>query len=90
VSALDPYRKLAGPPVLGAATALRMGMGQLGVWTDRLPRLMATGVEAWQPGPGADEASDRFWQQLIQATRDSTDAALRELQRGIDDLAELR
>jgi hypothetical protein len=89
VSTLEPYRKLAGPPVLGATTAFRMGMGHLGVWTNRLPRLMAIGVEAWEPRPEADEAVDTFWQELIQATRDSTEAALQELERGIADLGVL-
>ena len=87
---MEPYRKLAGPPVLGATTAFRMGMGHLGVWTNRLPRLMAIGIEAWEPGPEADKAAEAFWQELIQATRDSTDAALQEVQRGIDDLLALR
>ncbi|HWX96962.1 MAG TPA: hypothetical protein VNZ01_08920 [Solirubrobacteraceae bacterium] len=86
MSTLDTYRKLAAGPVLGASTTFRMGTGYLGIWTDRTPRLLTLGLKAWEPGPDAEEAARKFWDELIEATRCSTEAALDELKRGIDDL----
>jgi hypothetical protein len=86
VSTLESYRTLAAGPVLGATTAFRMGAGYWGVWTTRTPNLMELGLKAWMPGPDADEAAEEFWDELVKATRDSSDAALNEFQRGIDDL----
>jgi hypothetical protein len=85
VSTFDTYRKLAAGPLHSTATSFRMGAGYLGVWTDRTPRLMTLGLKAWEPGPSADEAVHDFWDELIEAAHSSTDAALKELKRGIDD-----
>jgi hypothetical protein len=49
---------------------------------------MALGLRAWTPGPEADEATDTFWDELVTTTRESTEAALDELQRGLHDLDE--
>jgi hypothetical protein len=86
VSTFDTYRKLAAGPLHSTATSFRMGAGYLGVWTDRTPRLVTLGLKAWEPGPAADEAVHHFWDELIEAAQCSTDAALQELKRGIDDL----
>jgi hypothetical protein len=86
VSTLETYRKLAGAPVLGATTTFRMGTGYLGSWTERTPRLMSLGLKAWEPGPDADDAAHEFWEEWIQAARCSTEAALDEFKRGIEDL----
>jgi hypothetical protein len=88
VSTLDSYRTLAAAPDVGATTAFRMGAGYWGIWATRTPNLIALGLEAWTPGAKADEAADTFWDELITVTRDSTEAALDELQRGIHDLDE--
>jgi hypothetical protein len=86
MSTLGTYRTLAAGPVLSTTTAFRMGVGYLGVWTNRTPRLMTLGLQALEPGANAAKAEDTFWDELITAARDSTDVVLSELQRGIDDL----
>lgn len=85
MSTFDAYRKLAAGPLHSTATGFRMGAGYLGVWTERTPRLMTLGLKAWEPGPAADEAVHDFWDELIEATHCSTEAALNELKRGIAD-----
>jgi hypothetical protein len=89
VSPLGTYRTLAAPPVLGAATAFRMGAGYLGTWTNRGPRLVTLGLQAWEPGPDAEQAAETFWEEWISAARDSTNAVLEELERGVKDMGAL-
>jgi hypothetical protein len=89
VNALATYRTLAAPPVLGATTAFRMGAGYLGTWSSRAPRLVTLGLHAWEPGPDAEQAAETFWEEWISAARDSTNAALDELERGVEDIGAL-
>jgi hypothetical protein len=71
---------------MGAATLLRAGAGCLEVLTDQGPALVKLAVESRAEGDRARRAENEFRDALIAIARDSSEVALRELRRGVEDL----
>jgi len=71
---------------MSAATAFRTGVGCLELWYERAPSLLALGVESWDATESAGRAQAEFRDELIAMARSSSEIALRELRRGVDDL----
>jgi hypothetical protein len=71
---------------LGAASVLRTGSGCLQLWSERLPPLLQVGNETRPGRPDTGQAEGRFRDELIALARESSEIALRELQRGVYDL----
>jgi hypothetical protein len=74
--------------VMGATSLLRVGVGCLELWSRRMPALMEVGQQMRDPKAAPDSAAGRFRDELIAIARDSSEIALRELRRGVDDLDE--
>jgi len=71
--------------MMGAASILRVGVGCLELWSERLPSLMAM-REMRGETSSAGQAEGGFRDELLAIARESSDIALRELRRGVDDL----
>jgi hypothetical protein len=72
--------------VIGAATAMRTGLGWLSLWSERVPPLVSLGAELRDEESGAGQAVGRFRDELLAIARDSSELAARELRRGLEDL----
>jgi hypothetical protein len=72
--------------MMSAATAFRTGIGCLELWTESAPKLMKLGVESWEAKDGSGKAQLEFRDELIGLARGSSELALSELRRGVDDL----
>jgi hypothetical protein len=82
----NAYRMFATGCVMGTATVLRAGLGCVELWTERVPPLMKLGEESLEGKPDAARAEGHFRDELIAIARESSDIALRELRRGVEDL----
>lgn len=71
---------------IGAASVLRTGVGLIELWSERVPALMKLGSQVREQGPAAGEMQGRFRDELIALGRESSEIAIRELRRGLDDL----
>jgi len=80
----DDYGVMFAAPVFASATACRAGLGYLGIWSSRAPRLLRLGYESWTRPPKEREGS--LHEELVEFARESHDLITRELERGIEDL----
>jgi hypothetical protein len=71
---------------MGAATLTRTGLGWLQLWSERIPPLLTLGAQLREGEPDAGQAGGRFRDELIAIARDSSELAVRELHRGLEDL----
>jgi len=71
---------------MSAATVLRTGVGCAELLAQRAPGLMQLGAQTRAGSEGAAVAQARFRDELIALARDSSELALREIRRGIEDL----
>jgi hypothetical protein len=87
-SVADPnaYRMLATGCAMGAATVIRAGVGCAEVWAERAPSLMKLVSESREGTSSAGTAQGQFRDELLAMARDSSEVALRELRRGLEDL----
>ena len=88
MNASETYRKLAVAPIMSATTAIRTGVACLEALSEHGPALIKHGLAGWQPGENGLDAGARFRDEALQLARESTDAALREMQRGFADFDE--
>jgi hypothetical protein len=72
--------------VMGTTSLLRVGVGCLELWSRRMPALMELGQQMRDPKAAAGSAGGQFRDELLAIARDSSEIALRELRRGVDDL----
>jgi hypothetical protein len=72
--------------MMSAATAFRTGVGCLELWSESGPKLMKLGFESWEGSSNSGRAQTEFRDELIALARGSSEVALRELHRGVDDL----
>jgi hypothetical protein len=77
---------LATGALMGAASVVRAGVGCLGLWSQRMPALIALGEEMGDGGSARGGAAGQFRDELLALARESAEIALRELRRGVDDL----
>ena len=80
----DDYGVVFAAPVLATATACRAGLGYLGIWSSRAPRLMRLGYESWTRSPKEREGS--LQEELVDFARESHELITREMERGVEDL----
>ncbi|MCW3026941.1 MAG: hypothetical protein JWN81_152 [Solirubrobacterales bacterium] len=71
---------------MGAASVIRAGVGCAEVWAERAPSLMKLVSESREGRTGAGKAQGQFRDELLAMARDSSEVALRELRRGLEDL----
>ena len=71
--------------VMGAASVMRVGVGCLELWSQRMPALIKLGDGLRDP-QAAGSAAGQFRDELLAIARDSSEIALRELRRGVEDL----
>jgi hypothetical protein len=76
---------LATGSVVSSATAVRVGVGCLGLLVQRTPPLVRLAVRA-SVGRGNGRAQAEFRDDLIALARDSAEVSWRELRRGVDAL----
>jgi hypothetical protein len=80
------YRMLVTGGIMSAATVFRTGIGCAELLARRAPGLMQLSAHT-QDGSARDAAAQaRFRDELIALARDSSELALREIRRGIEDL----
>jgi hypothetical protein len=72
--------------MMSAATAFRTGVGCLELWSESGPKLMRLGFESWEATANSGKAQAEFRDELIALARGSSEVALSELRRGVDDL----
>jgi hypothetical protein len=70
------------------ATAFRIGVGCLELWTERAPALMRTALEASLDGSGTSRAQATFRDDLLGLARVSAEISWREVRRGLADFDE--
>ncbi len=71
---------------MGAATLIRAGVGCVELWSERAPSLVKLSAESREQKAGAGKAQAEFRDELIAIARDSSEIALRELRRGLEDI----
>jgi len=71
--------------VMGAASVMRVGVGCLELWSQRMPALIRLG-EGMRDPQAAGSVAGQFRDELLAIARDSSEIALRELRRGVEDL----
>ena len=71
---------------MSAATVFRTGMGCAELLARRAPGLMQLSAQTQGGSAQAVAAQARFRDELIALARDSSELALREIRRGIEDL----
>jgi hypothetical protein len=86
VSRPSAYEMFTTGCMMSAATAFRTGVGCLELWTESAPKLMKLGVESWEATPSSGKAQAEFRDEMIALARSSSEVALTELRRGVDDL----
>lgn len=79
-------RIVAVAPLIGLATGYRIGTSNIDVWSRRSPELVGLWLEAWEPVAQASDAANTFHDTLIATAHEATQAAVKELERGIDDV----
>jgi len=80
------YRMLLTGGMMGAASAFRASLGCLELVAQRAPTLARLSASSEEPeGPDA-AARAHFRDELIALARDSSQLALREIRRGVEDL----
>jgi hypothetical protein len=72
--------------MVSAATAFRVGVGCLETWSESMPKLVKLGFESWEGKGSSGRAQAEFRDELIALARSSSEVALSELRRGVDDL----
>src|SRR5947209_1699680 len=86
MSSPSAYQMFATGCVMSATTAFRTGIGCLELWSESAPKLMRLGFESWEGSSKTGKAQGEFRDELIALARGSTEVALSELRRGVDDL----
>jgi hypothetical protein len=71
---------------MGAASVIRAGVGCAELWSQRAPSLVKLVAESREQAIGAGKAQAQFRDELLAMARDSSEVALRELRRGLEDL----
>ena len=71
---------------MSVATAFRTGLAWLELWSESAPKLMRLGFESWEGTTDSGKAQAEFRDELIAMARGSSEVALSELRRGVDDL----
>jgi hypothetical protein len=71
---------------MSAASAIRAGVGCVELWSERAPSLVKLVSESRDGAASAGKAQGEFRDELIAIARDSSEVALRELRRGLEDL----
>jgi hypothetical protein len=71
---------------MGAASVIRAGVGCAGLWSERAPSLAKLVAESREEAVSAGRAQAQFRDELLAMARDSSELALRELRRGLEDL----
>jgi hypothetical protein len=74
---------LATGSLVTSATAFRVGLGCLELWTERTPPLVKQALKA---STGESKAQAAFRDDLIALASDATELSWRELRRCVDDL----
>jgi hypothetical protein len=87
----DGYRLLRNGALMTAATAARVGLGCVELWSQRMPPLVKLASELGAQAPPEDtsrpgRASGRLRDELLAVARESADVVLREVHRGVEDL----
>ena len=72
--------------VLGAATALRIGVECADLVARRTPSLLDLAVRASTGGPDAPTAQAQFRDAFLTLARDSAEESWRQMRRGLDEL----
>jgi hypothetical protein len=72
--------------MMGAATLFRVGVGCVGLWSEHASSLYSLGAEAREESDHSGQAWGQLRDELIAVARESSELALRELQRGLEDL----
>jgi hypothetical protein len=80
---------LATSSALSATTAVRVGVGCLGLALERGPNLIRSATLASVGASSTGAAEMTFRDELIGLLRDSAEVSWRELRRGVDDLDHL-
>jgi len=86
VSRLAVPRMLATGSLVSSATAVRVGVGCLGLLATRTPPLVRLAVRASVDGADGRRAQAEFRDDLLALARDSAEVSWRELRRGVDAL----
>jgi len=82
----DPDRLFTTGLAMGAASIFRAGSGCVALWTERASSLARLGAEAREQGEDSGPAWAQLRDELIAVARESSELAVRELQRGLEDL----
>ena len=77
---------LGAGAVVSSATAFRVGLGCLELWTRRTRPLVGLAFSASLKGPDARKAQAAFRDDVIALARESAEISWRELRRGVDEL----
>jgi polyhydroxyalkanoate synthesis regulator phasin len=77
---------LAVGSLMSAATAFRVGVGYVILWSAEAPRLLDLWLKAGEATAEADEAGRTLRDELLRAARYATNSVNNELLRGIDDV----
>lgn len=86
VSSNDTTRLLAVGSMMGAATAFRVGVRYANLWTKQAPRLVDLWFESWEPTERGERAGEELRRKLIDTAEASTQAVLKEVERGLEDV----
>jgi hypothetical protein len=87
----EGYRLLGNGALMTAATAARVGLGCMELWSQRMPPLVKLAAEVAEEsspeqGPRSGPAKGRLRDELLAVARESADVVLREVHRGVEDL----
>jgi|SRR4029077_2233964 hypothetical protein len=85
---VEPWssRLIAVGPLLGAATAYRIGVGYLTSWYERTPELVDLWLDAWGPTADAPQAATTFHKRFIEAADKSAQLVADEFKRGLEEV----
>jgi hypothetical protein len=89
MSTVSVYRLLAAGPAVSAATAYRVGIGCLELWSQRTPQLAELGLESTAPHRVGHSYGDSLWDELVGLAEGATKVAYDEVLRGIRDVDHL-
>ena len=79
-------RMLLTGGMMGLATIVRTGIGCAGLWAERAPALAQLNSATQAESGDEESAQARFRDELIGLARESSELALREIRRGLEDL----
>jgi hypothetical protein len=86
VAEQEAQNMLAAGALMGTASVVRAGVGCLELWSQRMPALLALGQQMREPELERGGMAGQFRDELLEIARESSEIALRELRRGVDDL----